>query len=224
MTDRTIGRPRRSVEDRFFEKVQKGSDCWLWTAKTNGKYGQFYFNGWHQGAHRVSWMLHRGPIPDGLHVCHTCDTPLCVRPDHLFVGTSAENMRDCVRKRRFNKPQGEEMWAAKQAEAQAISIRALYSGGKTLREISAELGVPLTLARTAVEKWRHLAPIAPDRPRIKPTGERHPMAKLTEADVLAIRRLRSEGRRVKDLAQIFGISEGNARDVISGRSWSHLPV
>jgi hypothetical protein len=90
---------------RFRGKIRiEPSGCWLWIGATNGKgYGKIQ-QGRRGGipllAHRVSWELHRGPIPDGLMVLHQCDSPPCVNPDHLFLGTGLDNMRDMVAKSR----------------------------------------------------------------------------------------------------------------------------
>lgn len=87
---------------RFFAKVAKGDGCWLWTGAThrNG-YGSFKLRGGRQvRAHRFSWELARGPVPDGLSVLHRCDNRRCVRPEHLFVGTQRENLSDMVAKGR----------------------------------------------------------------------------------------------------------------------------
>lgn len=86
---------------RFWDKVNKTDDCWLWTAGTSSGYGTI--RGLDQksvGAHRLSWELAHGPIPDDLQVLHECDNKLCVRPSHLFLGTQLDNMRDMVAKGR----------------------------------------------------------------------------------------------------------------------------
>jgi len=91
-------------EERFWDKVQKTDTCWLWIGSTNQDgYGRFNIGGKLGGAHRYSFELHTGEIPEGMHVLHTCDTPACVRPDHLFLGTHSDNMQDMYRKRRHNK-------------------------------------------------------------------------------------------------------------------------
>lgn len=96
----------RTLEERFWEKVDKTGDCWEWTGFKNRQgYGQFQVstkNG--QPAHRVSFELANGKIPDGMHVCHKCDNPPCVRPDHLFLGTPSDNMKDMVKKGRNISP------------------------------------------------------------------------------------------------------------------------
>jgi len=86
---------------RFWDKVDKTGECWIWTASKylNG-YGQFRFDGKNWGAHRMAWLLTNGEIPDGMLVCHTCDNPSCIRPAHLFIGTQKQNMRDCIDKGR----------------------------------------------------------------------------------------------------------------------------
>ena len=75
--------------------------CWLWTRSVDsGGYGMIRVQGIQIGAHRLSYITHRGPIPAGMMVCHKCDTPLCINPDHLFLGTALDNFRDMQRKGR----------------------------------------------------------------------------------------------------------------------------
>lgn len=88
------------VGDRFWPHVAKSAGCWEWTgSRHRNGYGQFYYRG-PAMAHRVSWELANGPVPDGMLVCHRCDNPPCVRPDHLFLGTQADNLVDMVSKGR----------------------------------------------------------------------------------------------------------------------------
>ena len=88
-------------EDRFWARVDKSGDCWVWTAYTSVcGYGQCYLNNKTWLAHRASWVIHNGPIPDGLCVLHKCDNPPCVNPDHLYVGTKKDNTRDMIARNR----------------------------------------------------------------------------------------------------------------------------
>lgn len=92
---------RASTEDRFWSKVEKSDGCWEWQGSRTKGYGKFWAgSGGLVRAPRFSWKLHNGPIPDGLHVLHSCDNPPCVRPDHLFLGTNLENIRDRMAKGR----------------------------------------------------------------------------------------------------------------------------
>jgi hypothetical protein len=94
------------ARERFEEKFipEPNSGCWIWTAATGGnaryRYGEFSFNGCPELAHRVSWILYRGDIPDGLNILHRCDNGLCVNPHHLFSGTQQDNMHDMIKKGR----------------------------------------------------------------------------------------------------------------------------
>ena len=90
-------------EERFWQNVQKTDGCWLWTGNghPNG-YGRFKINGHTVTVTHFSWKLHHGtPIPPGMLVCHTCDNPQCVRPDHLFLGTRSDNAQDASAKGRL---------------------------------------------------------------------------------------------------------------------------
>lgn len=83
------------VAPGFWHRVNKTETCWLWTgSKTSAGYGDLNFMKQHVLAHRLAWTLENGEIEKGLLVLHRCDTPLCVRPDHLFLGTDADNNRD----------------------------------------------------------------------------------------------------------------------------------
>ncbi len=89
---------KKSFENKFIAEPNSG--CWLWTGETLGKkrYGRFRKS----RAHRVSFEIYNNKkIPSGLVVCHKCDTPECVNPMHLFVGTQKENVYDAISKKRF---------------------------------------------------------------------------------------------------------------------------
>jgi hypothetical protein len=97
---------RPTLEDRFWPNVQKTSGCWNWIGAEQSKgrgYGTIGKDGKTLRAHRVSWEMHNGPIPEGLIVCHKCDNPKCVRPEHLFLGTHSDNVADKVAKGRQSK-------------------------------------------------------------------------------------------------------------------------
>lgn len=94
---------KEQAPDRFWSFVRKTRRCWLWTASTKaGGYGQFSFGGKRWLAHRLAWFLTHGSVPSGVDVCHKCDNPTCVRPDHLFLGTGGDNARDSVSKGRHH--------------------------------------------------------------------------------------------------------------------------
>ena len=92
---------KKSTEERFWEKVDKiDNGCWLWRSSTvKDGYGSFRLNGRNVGAHRMAYFLKHGFWPNN-HACHSCDTPNCVNPDHVWDGTDADNSRDCLEKKR----------------------------------------------------------------------------------------------------------------------------
>ena len=86
---------------RFFDKIDKTESCWNFTGANRNGYGCMKFNGALIDAHRISWIIHFGEIPKGLFICHKCDNRKCVNPDHLFLGTQKDNMKDCFNKGRM---------------------------------------------------------------------------------------------------------------------------
>jgi hypothetical protein len=128
---------------------EPNSGCWLWLGQTNPKgYGRVTYEkqGW--VAHRLFYTLAYGPIHDDLIVMHTCDTPSCVNPAHLVLGTHKDNAEDRDRKGRRVVPKGEKNWGAVITDEDALAIRALRADGASFQSIIELTGVhPSTLRR-----------------------------------------------------------------------------
>jgi hypothetical protein len=135
-----------SILERFMAKVEKTEGCWNWTASLDKcGYGRFNINGKILKAHRVAYTLFIGDVPEGRCVCHTCDHPGCVNPEHLWLGTVLENMQDRDRKGRAVHPisKGEANGNAKLSQDDIVKIREMRSYGYLQREIAQSFGVSL---------------------------------------------------------------------------------
>lgn len=158
---------RESFQDRFWSRVDKTKTCWNWLGATQGRgYGFCRRNGVGTGCHRISWEIAHGPIPDKLCVLHKCDNPICVNPDHLFLGTFADNVSDCIskgRRRYFRgrnpKLQGANNPRAKLDDSDVIRMRKEFdAGGITKAELGARFGVSNVMASLIVRRvnWIHV--------------------------------------------------------------------
>ena len=162
---------RREASERFWEKVDKSGECWTWRGRrTPNNYGEFTVGYQKFGAHRFSWMLHSGPIPDGLYVCHHCDNPPCVNPDHLFLGTAKENMRDQIRKGRGAYRVGENSKVTKLTNEMVKDIYQRACAGEQYLAIAKSLDVSRNLVTSIARgrTWRHVTnctDYVPPRPR-----------------------------------------------------------
>lgn len=124
-----------SIRVRFWSKVSKGSSCWVWTASRMDKlpYGRVCaVKGKPVLAHRLSYAINRGEIPEGMHVLHSCDNPSCVNPDHLFLGTNEDNVSDKVAKNRQSRMLGEAHPMAKLTDEDVRRIFTSKAKGVTL--------------------------------------------------------------------------------------------
>jgi hypothetical protein len=136
-----------TLHQRFAAKVQPpdANGCWLWAgAKSGAGYGHIGVDGMTVSAHRVSWALVNGPVPDGLHVLHRCDVKRCVNPAHLFVGTNTDNVRDAINKGRFGHSRhvrGEKHPRAKLRAEDVYTIRAALAEGASQSSLARRFGV-----------------------------------------------------------------------------------
>ncbi|MHB8273075.1 HNH endonuclease [Bradyrhizobium sp.] len=176
--------------DRFEQKFipEPNSGCWLWTAATDEHgYGRFRIGSKIDGtrrtaiAPRVSWSIYKGKIPEATNVLHSCDNPYCVNPDHLFLGTQNDNMKDCSAKGRTSKgdrhsliqkshiPTGKDHWRYGQpgnnpgekhwaARLSADDVRAIRADARTCEQIAKEYQVSFQqVARIKNrERWAHV--------------------------------------------------------------------
>lgn len=156
-----MGYLKKNPEERFWKYVNKrGNDeCWEWTGtKNKDGYGRFGVLDKVVRAHRFSYELHKGKIPEGLVVCHKCDNPSCVNPEHLFVGTRNDNMKDMAQKQRSNGAMGgEKNRFSKLTWAKVDKIRNLYSSwGFNVKRIAKKYSVTTTAIYDIINKktWK----------------------------------------------------------------------
>lgn len=144
--------------ERFWSHVLFDDECWLWAGPVaNDGYGKMNAQRKQWRAHRLSWTITRGPLNDTVSVLHRCDTPLCVRPAHLFLGTNADNVRDMVDKGR--QARGERLATAKLTAEMVSELRRLYAAGTyNQHQLAAIYGVTQTAVWFALQRktWRNV--------------------------------------------------------------------
>jgi hypothetical protein len=150
-----------SAEARFWSRVDTSGECWVWTGPKNplgyGVAGHKKVPGRDRLTHRFAWQMTNGPIPPGLYVLHHCDNPPCVNPDHLWLGTIADNNRD--RNIKGRDARGEGNANAKLTVMDVQNIRAAHSQGVGLNAISRTFGISPAQAHrvTSRRSWAQVA-------------------------------------------------------------------
>lgn len=228
------------LRERFDAKVLKGDGCWEWQATKNNKgYGMIGITTaiGKRLAHRVSYELHIGPIPDGLCVLHRCDNPACVRPGHLFLGTKRDNVADMDTKGRRvvginpdNKPPRhteDDHPRAKLTVRLVEALRHRHAAGASLCALARECDVNKTVMRRALQgkTWPSAGgPLAVSQPKKYESyiGSTHANSKLTEEIVRSARMRHANGLSGQKLADEYGVSISVMYDALKGRSWKHV--
>lgn len=191
--------------------------CRLWLGElSDSGYGRLKIKGRSVKAHRASFALAHGPIPEGHGVLHRCDVRACIEPVHLFSGTQADNMADMARKRRggdWHRPKLVELPAVLTAEAVA-AIRTSDEPSTVLAERYGVACRTITDARTGAT-WAHL----PGARRIPHQGERIGNARLTPK---LVREIRASEETASELATRLGVSRSAITDVWRGARWKHV--
>jgi predicted DNA-binding protein (UPF0251 family) len=213
----------------FWRKVAQTpnlGECWIWNAHKNRQGYGYAWNGKKViYAHRMSWTIAKGEIPNGLWVLHKCDNPQCVNPNHLFLGDGKDNAADCVSKGRKRVSIGEEHWKAKLSKGDVFKIQSLYkTTDKTMEQIAKRFKVSLQCVQRIIHgrAWRHLG-LKDAAKGIIPKGYKKWPVKIYPAIANEIRRLYSE----KNFTQIqigakFGIDQGTISRIINKKRWKHF--
>lgn len=172
-------------------------------------YGAIQFGGKKLGAHRASWLIHFGEIPNGVYVCHKCDNRKCVNPDHLFLGSPKDNACDMQRKGRKFIPAGEAnaMYKITPDVRDAVAKEYIESN-LTTREIADMHSISTTSALSICGGYRR-----------GKSGPRNPNAKMTSEIAERIREMRRNGAFIKDICAAVGLSRTPVESVIKGESW-----
>lgn len=161
---------------------------------------------------------HKGKIPEGMLACHKCDNPLCINPDHLFIGTNLDNMMDKVRKNRQSKLMGEKSATAKMTELNIKEIRLCQDDNKA---IASRFGI----SKSQVSKiktgmaWSHLQANILEK-GISKRGEKHHNVKLTEKSVREIRGINN--LRQWEIAKLYGVSQQTVSEIKTMKKWKYL--
>lgn len=183
---------------------RSGSFCWEWTGgRTGNGYGGFNMRKKVIPVHRLAYFLRYGAIPDGLHVCHRCDNPICINPGHLWLGTSAENMRDKCEKGRHDCGRGDRHGFRLHPERVSRGER---HGSRTKPECTAR-------------GERHGSRTKPER---VPRGERNGNAKLKDADIPEIFKMRKGEMTQREIAEAFCVDKSTISGILSGKSRRQL--
>jgi predicted DNA-binding protein YlxM (UPF0122 family) len=222
---------------RFWSKVKivANAECWIWIAgKDWDGYGLFKTSNPRKTkkAHRISYFIAHGFIDDKLQVCHTCDNPSCVNPNHLFQGTPKENTTDMIKKGRGIKgdhvpyerrARGSSHHSAKLTDKKVAKIRKLYSEGISMDALANAYSVATSTVARAIhgERWNHVQ--GNTSPIKGAKGINNAAAKFTEDQIVTIRQRHANGDiTMYKLAKEYNVNFNCISKIIKRKTWSHI--
>lgn len=219
-----------SIAERlaFRSEPELNSGCRLWNGTTDQDgYGLIWIGGLRFRAHRIAWSAANGSIPPGMFVCHRCDTTACVNPDHLWVGTSADNVADRVAKGRSwnGGQQGERNAGAKITTKEALAIVARLDAGERYLSIAQDFGISTGTVRSinAGETWAEFTGRLPVNFTGQGTkGEWNGSAKIAANDIATIISRLDAGDTCSEIARAYGVNAPAISKIKAGRTWSHV--
>jgi len=198
----------------YYSMPEPMSGCFLWIGCSSKGYGRIDVGGEMEMAHRVSWEINNGAIPDGMCVLHKCDNTFCININHLFLGTQLENIKDMVKKNRQYKTL---------SENDVLVIRDRLLDGMLKSDVSSEFNISVSTIYniSSGKTWRSTGAWKPLNLRKK--GSKHCKAKLNEDDVAKIRRDIINGTRSRsEIASMYSMSISAIKHIASGRTWRHV--
>lgn len=206
----------------FEKNVIRQDGCWDWK-------GYIARNGYAEiarsknfsikHAHRISWMIHKGKIPEGLFICHKCDNPKCTNPDHLFIGTHQDNNKDRDEKGRTIK--GEKVASSILNDEQVREIKNLLSLDHSTSEIAKKFAISTTTAKRINNGtlWKHIPWPTEKKGNGKIDGR-----KLSEVQVREIKKLLKLGVPCSKLGRDYGVTKEAIHAIKSEKNWKHVKV
>jgi DNA-binding CsgD family transcriptional regulator len=206
-----------TIKQRIEVHIISRDGCWITDYKGGKTRPKIIINGKSHQLARAAYEAYKGVILENMCVCHSCDNGLCVNPEHLFLGTHAENMLDRDTKNRQAKGSG--VGVSKLTESQVEEIRDLLAEGKlTTRQIADKFGVfssTISMINKG-ERWNHVEGIG-DKINPKRTN-----AKLQKAQVKQIKKLLAEGMSTAKIGELFGVGKSTITAINQNRSWTHI--
>lgn len=210
-------------------KIVTSSGCWEIDKSLNKGYPMIKVKGKQWRCSRLYYTYAIGPIPRGMFVCHTCDNPLCVNPDHLFLGNARDNNLDMLGKGRAKPPKGEKHHTTKFNVAQIIDIRELYAmGSYNQYQLARIYHVTVQTINNIVrgKTWKDVDGPITNTGHVNPpskSGEDSPNAILTEENIREIRSLYAAGGiSFKKIGDRYGVNATHIYRIVKRQAWAHV--
>lgn len=207
---------------RFWSKVAIKDNkevCWEWQRGKNiGGYGNFDLRGKTFVSHRIAFFMENGIDPKDLCVCHKCDNPACVNPNHLFLGTDKDNVHDMHKKGRFGLRRGEGTHNSKLKDFQVKEILEKHKNGQSVPSLCKEYNVSSAIVHSILRRvTRKFLSEGYEKRKLE-----YGNSKLNKSKVLEIRKKFSDGEATKELAKLFNVTIASISYIVNRKTWANI--